>query len=253
MIFKIEEKYKHECGIYCIRNIINDNVYIGQTTEGFYERWIRHSNMLKNGKHFNAHLQRAYDKYGSDNFEMTILEICNDISNISILEAKYISEYKKRHNCYNDLSGGPTMCGENNPFYGKKHTKESLEKMSLARTGKYTGKQNNFYGADHSGDKNGFYGKHHTEKARKKMSESKSKMYKGENNPFYGKHHTPETREKLKDNGKYFCKKVMCIETHTIYTSIKEAAEKTNTCARSISAVCCGSRKKANNLHWTHV
>ncbi len=36
--------------------------------------------------------------------------------------------------------------GEENPFYGKKHTKESLLKISENRKGKYCGKENNRYG-----------------------------------------------------------------------------------------------------------
>jgi len=32
--------------------------------------------------------------------------------------------------------------GEGNPFFGKKHTKESLKKMSKSKTGQYTGDQN---------------------------------------------------------------------------------------------------------------
>ena len=53
--------------------------------------------------------------------------------------------------------------GKNNPFYGKKHSQDSKDKISKSGIGKY------------SGDKNPFFGKRHTEKTRKKMSESKKK------------------------------------------------------------------------------
>ena len=48
--------------------------------------------------------------------------------------------------------------GENNPFYGKKHTEESKEKQRLLMVGRYDGK------------KNPFYGKSHSEETKKKMS-----------------------------------------------------------------------------------
>ena len=33
-----------------------------------------HFNTLQNGKHGNTHLQRAYNKYGKENFKWEILE-----------------------------------------------------------------------------------------------------------------------------------------------------------------------------------
>ena len=53
------------------------------------------------------------------------------------------------------------MSGKNNPFYGKKHTKEAKDKISKSRIGKY------------GGDKNPFFGKKHSEETRKKLSELK--------------------------------------------------------------------------------
>ncbi len=250
MIFDISDENKNKTGIYCITSLIDNKKYIGQTMESFYERWIRHSNLMLNHKHFNKHIQNAYDKYGSDNFVMNIVEICSDASEIAKLEEKYITEYRSKCECYNFLSGGETMSKENNPFYGKTHTEKTKKKLSETHIGKNKGKLNNFYGDDHSGVNNGFYGHKHSEESRKKMSKTKSEMYKGVGNPFFGKKHTEEARLKMKDNGQNAMKKVMCVETGVIYNSIKNAAESTNTCARSISAVCCERRQTANNLHW---
>lgn len=87
--------------------------------------------------------------------------------------------------------------GENNPFYGKKHTEETLKKLSAINKGKPST----------------FKGRHHTEESKRKLSEahtglkfseeSKLKMSesrKGENNGFYGKHHTIETRKKISES-----------------------------------------------------
>ena len=72
------------------------------------------------------------------------------------------------------------MFGENNPFFGKKHTEETRRKISDKNSGRIV-----------------------SEEERKKRSIINS----GENNPFYGKHHTDETKEKIKQtnikNGSY--------------------------------------------------
>lgn len=253
MVNLISSENKKKFGIYGIRNIITDRYYVGQTSETFQKRFNRHSNNLENNRHHNEHLQRSYNKYGSDAFEFFVIKVCEDVNSLDTLEELYIAEYRAKYNCYNILSGGPVMSKENNPMYGRHLSEEHKKKLSVSHIGLFAGEKNNFYGVDHSGKNNGFYGKHHTEEAKRKMSIAKSELYAGEKNPFYGKHHTAEALEKMKNNGKNAQKKVMCIETGIIYSSIREAAEKTNINRRSISAVCCGSRKTAKGLHWKHV
>lgn len=46
------------------------------------------------------------------------------------------------------------------------------------------------------GEDNSFYGRRHSEESKKKMSESQKGKRTGEDNPFYGKHHSEETRKK---------------------------------------------------------
>lgn len=73
--------------------------------------------------------------------------------------------------------------GENNPFYGKKHTDEFIEKMKSERK--------NWY----HGENNPFYGKKHSEETKEKIRNSLPDM-KGENNPFFGKTHTVDVRNR---------------------------------------------------------
>ena len=64
---------------------------------------------------------------------------------------KYWIEYYDSYNSgYNMTIGGEALFGENNPFYGKTHTVETKQKLSLLASQRI-------------GNKNPFYGKHHSE------------------------------------------------------------------------------------------
>lgn len=64
-------------GVYQIKNLVNNKIYIGSTKQSFRVRLNHHLQALRNNKHKNKHLQRAWNKYGEDNFEFSILTICN--------------------------------------------------------------------------------------------------------------------------------------------------------------------------------
>jgi hypothetical protein len=83
------------------------------------------------------------------------------------------------------------IVGENNPFYGKKHTEESKRKMGGAVK-------------DYSGDKNPFYGKKHKAESIERMKKSMSEVMSGEKNPFYGKAHTQEAIINIINKNKIF-------------------------------------------------
>lgn len=80
-----------EKGIYMIRNLINNKVYIGSTDKSFIVRWKKHLRMLKGNYHYNNHLQLSYNKYTLDNFEFSVLEILN--TNLLEKEKFYIDKY----------------------------------------------------------------------------------------------------------------------------------------------------------------
>ena len=63
------------CGIYKITNKITGKSYIG-ASENIEKRWIRHKSNLRKNNHHNHSLQKSWDKYGENNFELKILEKC---------------------------------------------------------------------------------------------------------------------------------------------------------------------------------
>lgn len=108
-------------GIYYIKNIVNGKYYIGQSFD--IERRLRvHLRELRNGKHDNVHLQRAFDKYKESNFTCKILECCT-INDLNDLECYYISKYDSFENGYNMTEGGDGAPG----FH---HNTETRKKMS---------------------------------------------------------------------------------------------------------------------------
>lgn len=62
-------------GIYKITNIVNRKAYIGKSKDIEF-RIITHFSKLRNNKHYNAYLQRSFNKYGEDSFQVEILEEC---------------------------------------------------------------------------------------------------------------------------------------------------------------------------------
>ena len=66
-----------KCEVYKITNKINGKFYIGSSIN-ITDRELRHKSDLSCGTHHSKHLQRAYDKYGKENFKFEILELCNE-------------------------------------------------------------------------------------------------------------------------------------------------------------------------------
>lgn len=104
------EEFK-QSGVYEIRNKINDKRYIGSTTMTFTKRLEHHRCLLKNGTHKNIHLQRAWDKYGEDNFDFNILEVVDICCTLEV-EQTYIDECEDCYNINPLASGTPNMSRE---------------------------------------------------------------------------------------------------------------------------------------------
>lgn len=80
-------------GIYCIKNLINNKVYIGMSVN-VEERWSRHKtlNKIGGGLESNKPLYLAFQKYGIENFSFEIIEKCS-VEELSDREKYYIKKY----------------------------------------------------------------------------------------------------------------------------------------------------------------
>jgi len=101
--------YKRLCGIYLIRNIRNGKVYIGSSLH-MKNRWRDHRYDLKRNNHDSLHLQASWNKYGRDNFEFSIVELCPEDS---LLDKE--SYWIKLHNSID------SSCGYNGIMPGDYH------------------------------------------------------------------------------------------------------------------------------------
>lgn len=130
--------------IYSIRNIINNKIYIGQTTN-FKERKHSHFTSMKMGTHKNPYLQLSYNKYGKEYMIMDIVEICtkDELNNKEIYWIKFYNS-NNRELGYNLTDGGcyahlsqesiekirQKHMGVPSPFKGTKRSKEFCKKLS---------------------------------------------------------------------------------------------------------------------------
>ena len=250
------------CGIYCIENKLNRKKYVGQSID-IYSRWMQHRYELSNNCHHNSHLQNAWNKYGSENFEFYILEQCNE-SKLDERE-KYWSEL---YNVY-DYNMGYALrtAGQTGNFRASEETKIKMSRSHMGILGtkeskkkqseKLKGKNNPMYG---------FYGEAHptygiiktsiqiqnmidsrwTEEKRKEHSLKVS----GVNNPMFGKCGSQNHESRA----------VICIETGEMFESMKLAAKWCNLKnSAMIGQVCLGHKKSAGKhpitgekLHWKY-
>ena len=134
-------------GIYMIYCYANDKLYIG-STNNFKRRFKRHLNDLSKNIHENKHLQRAWNKYNSTQFEFIVLETTNDLLK---QEVWWIEQLDKSILFNIEPPGRPPVnSGENhwmyqkgylqtgskNPMFGKKGSENQKVAIRIALKGK---------------------------------------------------------------------------------------------------------------------
>lgn len=240
-------------GIYKITNEVNGKVYIGQSND-IKTRW-NHEHGGKSTK--NISLKKDIEKFGLENFKYEILIEEIDLNKRNLLEKEFI----KKYNSINPELGYNVSTGGNCNYT---HSEEWKKKQSL-RLKKYY-KENPNWLTEERREKFKEAGKYkrteewkkqvsirrkgckHSEETKKKISLiNKKRIERGdENNPFFDKEKHKKII-KLASEAKY--KKVKCVETGEVFSSVKEAKEKYGK-GIHISDCCNKIRKIAAGYHW---
>lgn len=132
----MSEEKDSTSGVYMIRCTVNGKVYIGSSAD-LLRREQDHRKLLRRGEHFSRHLQSAWNKYGPDAFEWSILERI-PIDGLTVGEVKLALLGREQHHIdANDatrLGFNRRLKAESN--LGIKHTAEARANNSAAQRGK---------------------------------------------------------------------------------------------------------------------
>lgn len=109
-----------ESGIYCIKNLINNKIYVGSAVN-INRRIYTHKKRLVNGEHGNSKLQNAYNKH-SKFFVFEILELVNNKENLLKREQHWIDNFDSANKGYN-------ICSVAGSLLGRKKPKKEIEKQ----------------------------------------------------------------------------------------------------------------------------
>lgn len=121
------ENLPEASGIYMIQNMINGHAYIGQSVniKDRIKHHHLHDYLNENNTQYNTKFYQALRKYGIDNFEIIILELCNK-EELDKKEIYYIGKFNTFHNGYNSTEGGQ--------FWTPNiHSEETEEKRRITR------------------------------------------------------------------------------------------------------------------------
>jgi len=114
-----------QTGVYQIKNKVNGKKYIGSTSISFNKRWVSHICDLNKNRHRSDILQKAYNKYGKDNFDFNILQFCPP--DLCIKKEQWFIDWVNPE--YN-------ICKIANSTLGYRHTDEAKLKMSNSLKGR---------------------------------------------------------------------------------------------------------------------
>lgn len=241
-----------QSGIYMIKNIVNEKVYIGSSIN-LYNRLYNHLSSLRKGDHFSNHLQMSFNKYGENNFMFTVLyeDKNTDVEkealtkSLLIKEKEFIEQHKATDK---DFGYNKNSNPELPPMLNRKHSDESREIMSKRQMGEL----------------NHNFGKSPSDTTRERMSASRGSKPRAEM--------TNEIKSKIsqtmKLNGNRPSdeaiaksllarqKKVVQLttdgETVAEFNSLKEASETTGFRASDIGACCRGRQKTCKGYIWEY-
>lgn len=118
-------RLKNESGVYAIVCLANGKTYIGSAV-CIRKRFNAHRSALRKDEHRNAHLQRAWNKYGEDCFEFVILRTVRDPANLLKWEQYWINRTENKFNIRRKAESA----------LGVKRRQETRDRISKALSGR---------------------------------------------------------------------------------------------------------------------
>lgn len=168
-------------------------MYVGQTVQKFKKRIAGHKRQAFKSKS-QLPLHRAMRKYGIDNFIFEIIEECDSIESLNAAEAMWILKL----DTFGDSGYNCTTGGEG--FIVSEETKKKISISKTGS--KLSEEHCRAISAATAGEHNPFYGKTHSVDTIDKIKETLKGQMDGEKNPFFGKHHSDDSIKKISEKNK---------------------------------------------------
>jgi hypothetical protein len=117
-------------GVYMILCVSNNKRYFGQS-KNVSARLSQHKSRLRRNIHEIPELQQDFNLYCEKNFEFSVVSISKNfpLEERLALETQLVEHFPDL--CYNKFSKGSRK-RENNPFWNKKHTEETIKQISIS-------------------------------------------------------------------------------------------------------------------------
>lgn len=217
---------KQAC-VYKIQSTSTGEIYVG-STKCFAQRKRIHLSNLRLGKHPNRKLLNHVHVYGIGDLSFSVIESVTDISTLINREQHFMDTLNPMFNIAPNADSS----------IGVKHTEETKRKQSAVKRSMMTPERLRQMSEAQKGKKLS------TETKLKISAASKANMTD---------ERKKEISEFMKGSVSTKRRKVICLNTGTVYDHAGEAAEKLNCSRTQISFVCRGVRKSANNLQFSFV
>lgn len=217
-------------GIYRIKNLVNNKCYYGSSKE-VEKRLSRHKRELKTNIHVNCILQRAWNKYGEDNFLFEVVEECG-VNVLLETEQKYL-DLQPEYNIGIKSSGGDNLT--KNPKRDKiiENIRQSIRKR-YALMSEDEKKEKHSKPMETNPNWRGGKSFKYCKCGVKILSINDScincRDKSGINNPFFGKQHSEETKKNMseKRKGKKPTNMRQVVIDGIVYESLSEASRQTD-------------------------
>jgi group I intron endonuclease len=177
-------------GIYKITNTTNGKVYVGSAVN-FDTRWKEHARELRKGTHHSSALQNAWNKYGEENFEFSIIEECERTRKVLLGREQYWMD------TLDSVAKGYNIAKTAGSQLGMKQSPEAIAARVEKNTGKKRTPETRALMSEVQSNRSPEWCANISASKKRYWAEKGTDSIKGENNPMYGKPRSPETLEKM--------------------------------------------------------